>query len=58
MENSLENVEEYHVDEDVGFALPNPLVREGTELWRKHFLIITYLDKLISILRMWISNLY
>lgn len=25
MESSLENVEEYHIDEDVGFALPNPL---------------------------------
>lgn len=32
MEGSLENVEEYHIDKDVGFALPNPLVREGTEL--------------------------
>lgn len=25
MEGSVENVEEYHIDKDVGFALPNPL---------------------------------
>lgn len=33
--------EEHHIAEDVGFALPNPLVREGTELWQKYCLIIT-----------------
>lgn len=33
MESSLEISKEYHIDEHVGFALPDPLVRKGTELW-------------------------
>lgn len=42
MENSWTISEEYHIDEEVGFALPNPQVREGTKMWENayssHFL--------------------
>ena len=37
VENSWKIFEEYHIDEAVGFALPNPLVSEGTEIWAKIF---------------------
>lgn len=37
MESSQEIFEKYQIDEEVGFALPNPLVRQGTEIWAKMF---------------------
>lgn len=37
VESSWKIDEEYHIDEDVGFALPNPLVRKSTEIWAKIF---------------------
>lgn len=36
-ESSQEIFEKYQIDEEVGFALPNPLVRRGTEIWTKMF---------------------
>lgn len=41
MEKSWTIFKEYHIDEDVGFALPLPLVREDTGIWAKLF---SYLD--------------
>ena len=43
MEYSRTIFEEYHIDEDVGFALPLPLVRGDTGIWAKLF---SYLDLL------------
>lgn len=39
MDNSWKIFEEYHIDENLGFALPNPLVREGTEIMGKMFFL-------------------
>lgn len=36
-ESSWEILEEYHIDEEVGFALPYPLVRQGADIWAKIF---------------------
>lgn len=41
VEKSWTIFKEYHIDEDVGFALPLPLVREDTGIWAKLF---SYLD--------------
>lgn len=37
VENPWTIFKEYHIDEDVGFALPHPLVREDTGNWAKLF---------------------
>lgn len=37
MESPQRIFEKYHIDEEMGFALPNPLVRQGTEIWAKMF---------------------
>lgn len=40
-EGSRKILEEYHIDEDVGFALPHPLVREV----KIYFVLIICLDR-------------
>lgn len=35
--NSWKNLKEYHIDEEVGFVLPTPQVRQRTDVWAKIF---------------------